>query len=196
MNVVTMPLGAYQTNCYLVWPEGGDRCLLIDPGYAVSMVAEQIDRRGLTLEAILLTHGHFDHVGGVRPLAQQTACRVFICKEDLSLPQDWTDGPLFYTDVYGEGDRLTLAGLTFTVMQTPGHTNGSVCLLFDHVLFSGDTLFCGSCGRTDFPGGNGAQMTRSLRRLAALPGDYKVYPGHGGSTTLERERQYNPYMEG
>lgn len=195
MHVLTMPLGAYQTNCYLVWQEGCKRCLLIDPGYVSPAVMQQLTQRDLHLEAILLTHGHFDHVGGVRALAEATGCRVFLCKEDAALPEAWTGGPLYYTGFYAEADHLTIADLAFTVLHTPGHTPGSVCLLFDEALFSGDTLFAGSCGRTDLPGGNSAQIMNSLARLAALPGDYPVFPGHGESTTLSQERQNNPYME-
>lgn len=196
MNVLTMPLGDYQTNCYLLWQEGNDHCLLIDPGYASPVVEEQMGQRGLTLEAILLTHGHFDHVGGVRALAERTHCRVFLNPQELELPESLTAGSLYYTDTYGEGDTLTLAGLTFGVLQTPGHTRGSVCLKFPEAIFVGDTLFAGSCGRTDLFGGDWGELSRSLRRLADLPGEYSLFPGHGSATTLERERKYNPYLRG
>lgn len=192
MNISTLSLGMLQTNCYLL--SHGDRCLAIDPGGEPEKVLDFLRRQGLTLEAILLTHGHFDHVGAVKPLAEETGCPVYLCQEDLSLPGTMTAGPLYYTHSYGEGDQLTLAGMTFTVLHTPGHTPGSVCLQFDRHLFTGDTLFAGSCGRTDFPGSSPAAMGRSLTRLAALRENFKVYPGHGETTTLDEEKRYNPYL--
>lgn len=192
MNISTLSLGMLQTNCYLL--SHGDRCLAIDPGGEPEKVLDFLRRQGLTLEAILLTHGHFDHVGAVKPLAEETGCPVYLCQEDLNLPGTMTAGPLYYTHSYGEGDQLTLAGMTFTVLHTPGHTPGSVCLRFGEHLFTGDTLFAGSCGRTDFPGSSPAAMGRSLTRLAALRENFKVYPGHGETTTLDEEKRYNPYL--
>ena len=146
------------------------------------------------MEAILLTHGHFDHVGAVKELAAETQCQVYICTEELSMPPMLTAGQLYYTNTYTEGSRITLAGLDITVLHTPGHTPGSVCLLTGNTLFSGDTLFAGSCGRTDLPGGSWSDILKSLRRLAALEGNYWVYPGHAESTTLAQEKRYNPYL--
>ena len=194
INVITMPLGAYQTNCYLVWAEGAQECVVIDPGYTPEQVLQQIKLLGKSVAAVLLTHGHFDHVGGVREIAAQTGCPVYLCPEELSLPETFTAGPLYYTRTYGEGDILQLAGLDIRVMQTPGHTPGSVCLITGDVLFSGDTLFADSCGRTDLPGGNWTVIRKSLLRLSGLDRDYTVYPGHGDATTLFAEKQYNPYL--
>lgn len=196
LNIHTMPLGAYQTNCYLLWEGESDSCVVIDPGYTPETVLHQAKKLGKRIEAILLTHGHFDHVGGVRALAADTDCRVYLCAEELSQPEQMTAGPLYYTHTYGEGDLLELAGTSIRVIQTPGHTPGSVCLICNDAIFSGDTLFADSCGRTDFPGGSWAQMMKSLKRLAGVQGDYAVYPGHGESTTLEAQRQYNPYLKG
>lgn len=192
MDITTLPLGMLQTNCYILHED--DRCLVIDPGDEAQTVLAFLQRQGLTLEAILLTHGHFDHVGAVKMLAAETDCRVFLCQEDLALPGAMTAGTLFYTDFYKEGDQLTLAGMTFEVLHTPGHTPGSVCLRFGAHLFCGDTLFAGSCGRTDFPGSNPAHMVRSLARLARLEDDLKVYPGHGEATTIGEEKRFNPYL--
>lgn len=196
LHVHTMILGTYQTNCYLVWGEGSDRCVVIDPGYEPEAVLAQAAVLGKSVEAILLTHGHFDHVGGVKQIAADTGCRVYLCEQDLSMPPQLTAGSLYYTHTYGEGDMLTLAGVTFRVLQTPGHTPGSVCLLAENILFSGDTLFAGSCGRTDLPGGSWETLMQSLARLARLEGDLTVYPGHGESTTLDREKRWNPYLKG
>ena len=196
MKLVTMALGAYQTNCYMICAEDSAKCVVIDPGYEPQRVLMQAATLGKTIEAILLTHGHFDHVGAVRDIAAETDCDVYICPEDLSMPPQMTAGPLYYTHTYTEGDVLSLAGLQIRVIRTPGHTQGSVCLLVEDAMFSGDTLFEGSCGRTDLPGGDWAQILQSLKRLKELNRDYKVYPGHGGSTTLAEERMYNPYMRG
>ena len=186
----------HQTNCYLLWQDGQDSCLVIDPGYEPDKVLKKAGQLGKRIEAILLTHGHFDHVGGVRQLAADTDCSVYLCQQDLSMPQQLTAGPLYYTHTYGEGDTLTLAGITLQVLHTPGHTPGSVCLMAEDALFSGDTLFEGSCGRTDLPGGDTATILASLARLRQLPGDYRVFPGHGPATTLSEERRFNPYLKG
>ena len=194
MKLKAMALGAYQTNCYILWDEKSQHCVVIDPGYEPERVLDEVTRLGKTVEAVLLTHGHFDHVGGVRTLAAETDCRVYLCAQDLSMPPQMTAGPLYYTDLYQEGDVLELAGLKIRVIQTPGHTEGSVCLLVEDAMFSGDTLFAGSCGRTDLPGGSWATILKSLKRLAAMDKDYAVYPGHGPATTLAEEKQWNPYM--
>lgn len=188
----TFPLGDYQTNCYLVRQAGQTQCVLIDPGYAVDFLLDTLNAKELELSAIALTHGHFDHVGAVRDLAAETGCRVYLSGDELSLPPAITAGRLYYTDLYT--DRFTAAGIPFTVLKTPGHTPGSVCLRTGSLLFSGDTLFAGSCGRTDLPGGNPADMRASLKLLAAIPENLTVYPGHGEATTLDAEKRYNPYL--
>ena len=195
LKMCALPLGAYQTNCYMVWADTADTCVVIDPGFEPDTVLLEAKRQGKTIEAILLTHGHFDHVGAVRDIAAETDCKVYLCENDLAMPTQLTAGPLYYTDLYGEGDVLKLAGLSIKVLHTPGHTPGSVCLQCEDCIFSGDTLFWGSCGRTDLPGGSWSTIQKSLKRLAGLSGDFKVYPGHGDSTTLSFERKMNPYMQ-
>ena len=194
LNIRTLPLGAYQTNCYLVWGEDSPSCVVIDPGYNPEIVLAEAKLLGKEIAAILLTHGHFDHEGGVKGIAMDAECPVYLCEMDLSMPPQMTAGPLYYTNTYGEGDFVEVAGLSFKVLHTPGHTPGSVCLACENALFSGDTLFWGSCGRTDLPGGNWATIQKSLKRLADLPGDYDVYPGHGDATKLSFERNFNPYL--
>jgi glyoxylase-like metal-dependent hydrolase (beta-lactamase superfamily II) len=193
MEITTLTLGAYQTNCYILSGDG-KTALVIDPGYAPQTIFSALESKGLTLAAILLTHGHFDHVGAVSALVAETDCAVYLCEKELSLPPMMTAGPLTYTHTYGEGDEITLAGLSFTVWHTPGHTPGSVCLKFGDRLFTGDTLFAGSCGRTDFPGSSPAQMRASLARLAAVEEDLTLYPGHGSRSTLSAEKRTNPFF--
>ena len=195
LKITVKELGIYFVNCYLIHEESAKSCVAIDPGGNADKVMKFLEENGLTLEAILLTHGHFDHVGAVKDLFEKTQCSVYLHTDDLMLPENLTAGPLFYTHEYGEGDVLELAGLTIRVMHTPGHTEGSVCLLVDDVIFSGDTLFCHSCGRTDLPGGSQEALTASLARLKALEGDYKVMPGHNRATTLAIEREYNPFLK-
>ena len=195
INIKTLALGAYQTNTYLVWEENSPTCVVIDPGYEPDTILDAAKKLGKEITAVLLTHGHFDHVGGVRELAAETGCPVYLHEAELSMPPQMTAGPLFYTNTYGEGDFVEAAGLSFKVLHTPGHTPGSICLLCENAMFSGDTLFWGSCGRTDLPGGSWATIRKSLLRLAELSGDYDVYPGHGDATTLSFERKMNPYMQ-
>ena len=195
LKVYAMALGAYQTNCYIIHEENSKSCCVIDPGYDADRILDKLESLGLSLEAVLLTHGHFDHVGAVKDLAAETQCDVYLHSEDLTMPPMMTAGALYYTKTYAEGSLLKLAGLEISVLHTPGHTPGSVCLLADNTIFSGDTLFQGSCGRTDLPGGDWATITKSLARLASLEGNFWVYPGHGPSTTLRDEKKYNPYMK-
>lgn len=196
MHVETLPLGPLGTNCYLVYREGSSQCLVIDPGAEGEALAEKLQARGLQLAAIALTHGHFDHVGGVKALQKATGCPVWLHRGDLALPESLTAGPLEPTDFYCGGDTVELAGIPIQVYHTPGHTPGSVCLLMEGALFSGDTLFARSCGRVDLPGGSGAQMAATMKVLQNLPFEGPVYPGHGDSTTLREERQWNPYLRG
>ena len=193
MKIYTLPLGQLETNCYLVADEDGNTAV-IDPAAAPERILQTARDSGLTIQAILLTHGHFDHVGAVAGLTQALRCPVWMHESELTLPEYLTDGKLYYTDGYDEGDTVTVGKLTFTVLHTPGHTPGSVCLRCGDALFSGDTLFAGSYGRTDFSGGSGLEMCKSLHRLAEISENLNVYPGHGEMTTLDAERKENPYF--
>ena len=191
MNIQKLTLGLYQTNTYIL--SNDTEAVVIDPGYEPDTILDALE--GKNLKAILLTHGHFDHVGAVKELVAETGCKVYIHAADLSLPPMITAGQLYYTHTYAEGDTVCpIEGAELHVLHTPGHTPGSVCLLLGDQMFSGDTLFEGSCGRMDLPGGDQLQMHQSLNRLVSLQADYHVHPGHGGSTTLAAEKRYNPYM--
>lgn len=192
MNITVLPLGSLQANCYVV--AEGETCAVIDPGaQGVQLVSWLKDNR-LTPEAVLLTHGHYDHVGAVQALVEAFGVDVYLHKGDTTMTGELAQG-LYWNKLYAEGDTVTVGGMAFRVLHTPGHTPGSVCLKLGDTLFAGDTLFEGSCGRTDFPGGSWEQMMASLRRLSNLEENCTVLPGHGGKTTLERERAYNPYMK-
>ena len=195
MKIITITGGSLYTNCYMAYAEDSDTCVLIDPGFDAEQILEKVRAQGKTLEAVFLTHGHFDHIGGVKDIAAQTCCRVYIHEADLALPSQLTVGTVPATDHYDEGDTVTAAGLTFRVLHTPGHTPGGVCLLCEEAMFAGDTLFAGTCGRTDLPGSSPKQMRESLSRLAKLEGNYRVLPGHGIYSTLDMEKRTNPYLQ-
>ena len=194
MKIITITGGSLYTNCYMAFADDSDTCVLVDPGFDAKQILEKVRSQGKTVEAVFLTHGHFDHIGGVKEIAAQTGCRVYIHEADLGLPSQLTVGTVPATDRYGEGDTVTAAGLTFRVLHTPGHTPGGVCLLCEEAMFAGDTLFAGTCGRTDLPGSSPKQMRESLSRLAQLEGNYRVLPGHGIYSTLDMEKRTNPYL--
>ncbi|HIR63618.1 MAG TPA: MBL fold metallo-hydrolase [Candidatus Faecousia faecigallinarum] len=191
-KIDVLQLGLLGANCYLVRAEGEKHCAVIDPGGDGEAILAKAAALGLTVSAVLLTHCHFDHVGGLQPLA--AVAPVYLHPGDLTLPEFLTAGPLPPANHLAEGQGLTLAGLVITVFHTPGHTPGSVCFLTGDALFTGDTLFAGSCGRTDLPGGDPGQMAASLARLAALDYHGQVYPGHGPATGLDQERRHNPCL--
>ena len=194
MQMEVMELGLYQTNCYIVW-EGKDG-IVIDPGYYAGRILDRLKELDVVPLAVVLTHGHFDHVGAVKELAQAYDCPVYLAEEDTKLPPEYTLGPIACTDFLRDADHLSFGPIDMKVLHTPGHTPGSMCLFVGDWIFSGDTLFRDTCGRVDLPGGDYREMYRSLRKLYELEGDYFVYPGHGDATTLERERKLNPYMRG
>ena len=201
MRVLSLVVGPIMTNCYILCDEAAKVCAVIDPGDEVGRIEEEIASSGCTPTMILLTHGHFDHCTGVAGLLEKwPELPVYIHEADVV---DTVGDQLKFCRLgeknqryYHEGDKLTVGNLTLDVMETPGHSQGSVSLLVEgqHVIFSGDTLFRGNCGRCDFPGGDYRAMVRSLGRLGKLEGQYTVYPGHEEATDMDYERKANPYM--
>ena len=196
----TIPVGQIDTNCYLAGDEAAKACAVVDPGGSPERVLSMIEKSGLEPQMILLTHGHWDHVGAIPALLEKWPDLPVYAHEKELCPAGSPNPRYFLPHLgknqrtYGEGDVLPLGGLTLKVLHTPGHSAGSVVILAEDVMLCGDTLFAGSCGRWDLPGGSEGAMLPSLRRLAELEGDYKVCPGHGPLSTLDRERRSNPYM--
>ncbi len=203
MKIYTLPLGELGTNCYII-PAEDNKAIVIDPASS-AQVLMFLQSKELALGAIILTHGHFDHFAGVPELVRQTGCEVIGARGDeemfSSAAKSWADfmpftpfEPVKLDRSFKGGDKLSVCGVEFNVMGTPGHTAGCCLLICGDVIFSGDTLFNGSIGRTDGYSASGAQMRDSLDRIAAMEGDYTIYSGHGPSTTLEHEKKFNPYM--
>ena len=203
MTIRCLPLGALQANCYLLSDEEGATAV-IDPGDEAGTILETVRAGELAVEAILLTHAHFDHILAADELRRETGAPVYVYETDapaladprrsLTVLAKGGAGPLRADHLLKDGEELRVGRLAVSVLHTPGHTPGSCCFLCGDALFSGDTLFAGSIGRTDFPGGDDQAMAASLRMLAALEPGIRVFPGHGESTTLSKERIENPYL--
>lgn len=206
MKVKVMPLGELRANCYIVETENKN-AVAVDIGGEPEKLLQYLKDNDLTLKKIFLTHGHYDHIGGVYEVQKQTGAEVYVHSGDamkiksevgsLAINLGETDFKKIenYTEVK-DGDIITLDELEFKVMHTPGHTNGCVCYICDECIFTGDTLFRCSIGRTDLPDGDFNKMSESLQKLNALEKDYIVYPGHEGETTLAYEKNNNPYLKG
>ena len=179
------------TNTFLMVTDAG-HAVAIDPAADASLYEQALEQTGAKLTHILCTHGHYDHVGAVKQLREKWGCKVYLdpadAKGNSSLPM--TESDCGYVD----GGEIKVDELTFKTWHTPGHTPGSWVILCGDMFFTGDTLFHGSIGRTDLPGGSWAILTQSLKRLATIEADLRVFPGHGEATTLAYEKQYNPYM--
>ena len=200
MKVETLVLGAIETNCYIISDNG--TVLIIDPGFSPRRLIEKINNEyGGRLSAVLLTHGHFDHIGAVDALVRTYNCPVYGCKDDerlfrdISVNQMFRQGAVVNSEIeWLEDDKLTIGSIDIKVYYTPGHSPGSVMFEIGGMLFSGDTIFYESVGRTDLYGGSYSQLKQSLAVLQSLPFDMVIYPGHGEKTTVAHEIQFNPYF--
>jgi glyoxylase-like metal-dependent hydrolase (beta-lactamase superfamily II) len=206
MKILCMPVGPLQANCYVVWGDDRVACT-VDPGGEPERVAQRIEREGLSLEAILVTHGHFDHIEGVKGLAEATGAKVY-CSASVAPvltgaePCSATGFPIpaldaISVEVVEEGSAVVVGSLTANVIATPGHTPGDLTFEIEGHLFPGDLLFYRSVGRTDFPGGDFAVLLSSVAKLAGrFPAGASVHPGHMQSTTLGEELAHNPFLGG
>lgn len=198
MIIKTILAGMYEENCYLVMDEGTKELGIIDPGGHANSIANEINKLGGIPKFILLTHGHLDHVGGVIELVNNLKVPFYINKADEELMQkdDFVFGTLpKASDYLSEGDTLTLGKHEIKVIETPGHTPGGICFLIDDNIFTGDTLFQGSVGRSDFPGGNGMQLIKNIKeKLLPLGDGIKVFPGHGSASNIGHEKRNNPFL--
>lgn len=204
MNLKRLVLGALETNCYLVWSDTGEG-IVIDPADEPEKILLAVQQENISVTAVVLTHVHFDHMLAAEAVCAATGAPLYIGAEDndaLSNPQRNLSGwfqigqkiILKEAHLLHEGDVLSFGNETLTVLETPGHTPGCICLHSAEVLFSGDTLFQNSIGRLDFPGGDEKAMVHSLQRLLDLPESTKVYSGHGSATTIGNEKKYNPFL--
>lgn len=194
MNIKLMQVGEIGTNCYLLEDEDTRSAAIIDPGGEAQGILDQAKADGVQVKAILLTHSHYDHTGAVRELREALpGVPVYLHPADAAQLGTAVMPPIGETLPYQEGDTVPVGNLTVQVLHTPGHTPGGVTLRVEDVLFTGDTLFQGSMGRTDL-GGSYTEIMASLKRLGQLEGDLQVLPGHMGVSTLDRERKSNYFL--
>ncbi|OFT40955.1 MBL fold metallo-hydrolase [Aerococcus sp. HMSC06H08] len=210
MQIKCLTVGALQANCYIINQEGSSQALLLDPGSEADRIIAYLEDQGLELEAILLTHGHCDHIGALEAIRQYSQAAVYIhpAYQDYLLSAEKNLSALGFAsqavtcqpaeETFQEGKLYHLAGLSFEVFHTPGHTPGGVSLYFEDegLLFSGDTLFRHSIGRTDLIGGDTATILKSIiQKLFLLPEETRVFPGHMGETTIAEEKSHNPFFK-
>mgnify|MGYP001127993998 CR=1 FL=1 len=198
MKIQALQVGSIGTNCYILCDEAAKVCAVIDPGAEPELILSAAEKLDCTVDKILLTHGHYDHTTAVPQLHKaMPQAEIYIHRADANGAGSQLfplAGQIPDLKFYDEGDALTLGELTIQVLHTPGHSKGSVTLKVGDVLFCGDTLFAGSCGRTDLYGGSYEEIMASLKKLGELPGDCHVCPGHDVTSTLERERRSNPFL--
>ena len=206
LKIGRIVMGMCQTNCYFVYPEGKSEVILFDPADKGDYIYHSLKDKGFTVAAILLTHGHFDHIWGLEELKELSGAKVYAYEEEKEVCENASVNvskgagrPCEITaDEYvKDGATISVAGMNCQLIATPGHTKGSCCYYFEEegILISGDTLFQESVGRTDLPTGSMSALVRSVKeKLMVLPADVKVYPGHGESTTIGYEKEYNPFL--
>lgn len=205
IKIGRLVMGICQTNCYFVYREGSHSCIFVDPADQGKGIYETLLKNGFRVEAILLTHGHFDHIWGVKELKELSGAKVYALDREQELLQDAGKNvsaragrpcTLEADVLLRDGEKFKVGDIAFQVIATPGHTQGSCCYYIEEAgfLLSGDTLFRESVGRTDLPTGSMSQIVRSVKeKLFVLPEDTKVYPGHGDSTSIKYEKDYNPF---
>ena len=198
MKVNVMQVGPIGTNCYILKDETTGKAAVIDPGDEPELIQEALEKEGVEVRYLLLTHGHYDHTTAVPALHRvYPQADIYIHQADANGAGSTLfplAGEVDDLKLYDEGDVIRLGDHEIQVLHTPGHSPGSVTLKVEDVLFTGDTLFAGSCGRTDLRGGSYEQIMQSLKRLGELKGDFHVCPGHEATSTLERERRSNPFL--
>lgn len=199
-----LPLGSLQTNCYVV-KTGNENCVVIDPAGEAERILRFLSDKKLTLKKILLTHGHFDHCGACAELKKATGAAIYIHRCDEEMLNDSQKSLAYFVPnlpfnpvaadvLVKEGDVIKQDNVAFRVIETPGHSRGSVCYIAGGVIFAGDTIFSGSVGRTDCYSGDSAAQQESLQRLNKFEGDFTLCCGHGEMSTLKAEKMYNPYL--
>jgi len=197
--------GHMQANCYIIGCPATGEAAVVDPGGDADRILARLKARGLRLRYIILTHGHVDHIAALGEVRDATGAEVLIHAGDAEMLTDPTRNLSFFMGrrlrfspaerLLADGDTIEVGTVRLEVVHTPGHTPGGICLKTDDLVITGDTLFAGSVGRSDFPGGNHRQLIRSIKeRLLCLPGHTRVYPGHGPETTIEEEKRYNPFL--
>ena len=199
-------VGPLASNCYLVGSESSKEGMIIDPGAEAEVILRNVKDLGLEIKSIVLTHGHIDHIGALKEVKETTGAEVAIHTDEAKSLQRQSSStllglsyptPLPADRLLQDGDSMDIGDVHFGVLHTPGHSPGSICLLGEGVVFSGDTLFNFGIGRTDLPGGSHSQLMNSIHtKLMILPDDTAVYPGHGPETTIGTERQGNPFLHG
>ena len=207
MKIEKYVVGMIGTNCYLVINEETKDTVMVDPGAYPTKLKNAVKEQGLKLKAVLLTHAHFDHIMGLSDVMEDIKIPVYVEEADLPMMMDgesnlssgYMRGGYQFADAVPvrDGQQLQIAGFQFRVIHTPGHTPGGCCYYFPYedVIFTGDSLFCGSIGRTDFKGGRMSDLVRTVKeKIMTLPEHTEVYPGHNDTTTIENERMYNPYL--
>ena len=188
MKCWAIPVGVLATNCYIITEDERD-CVIVDPGADAQRILSFLDEHGLSCAGVLLTHGHDDHTSALEEILNAAGTEVWVGKGDVYRLNIAPDHEV------KDGEEIDLAGMRFSVVEVPGHTEGSVLYLCGNLMFAGDTLFYRSIGRTDLPGGNWSNMQKSLARILALDSDYQILPGHGPTTVLSEEKERNPFLQ-